>query len=57
MCLEERGHFRDMSSAEKIKNKMTVHLEACAREEQRAVVHFLGCEGEKHVDIHRRMQR
>jgi hypothetical protein len=32
-------------------------LEACTREEQRAVIRFLGSEGEKPADIHRRMKR
>jgi hypothetical protein len=36
---------------------MAVPLEACTREEQRAVIRFLGSEGEKSADIHRRMKR
>jgi transposase len=37
--------------------KMAAPLEACTREEQRAVIRFLGSEGEKPADIHRRMKR
>jgi hypothetical protein len=36
---------------------MAAPLEACTREEQRAVTRFLGSEGEKPADIHRRMKR
>jgi hypothetical protein len=36
---------------------MVAPLEACMREEQRAVIQFLGSEGEKPADIHRRMKR
>jgi hypothetical protein len=36
---------------------MAAPLEACTREEQRAVIRFLGSEGEKAADIHRRMKR
>jgi hypothetical protein len=36
---------------------MAAPLEACVREEQRAVTRFLGSEGEKPADIHRRMKR
>jgi hypothetical protein len=32
-------------------------LEACTREEQCAIIRFLGSEGEKPADIHRRMKR
>jgi hypothetical protein len=32
-------------------------MAACTREEQRAVIRFLGSEGEKPADIHRRMKR
>jgi histone-lysine N-methyltransferase SETMAR len=35
---------------------MAATLEACTREEQHAVVRFLGSEGEKPADIHRRMK-
>jgi hypothetical protein len=38
-------------------SKMAAPLEACMREEQRAVIRFLGSEGEKPADIHRRMKR
>jgi hypothetical protein len=36
---------------------MSVPLEACTREEQRAVIRFLGSEGKKRADIHRGMKR
>jgi hypothetical protein len=37
--------------------KVAAPLEACTREEQCAVIRFLGSEGEKPADIHRRMKR
>jgi hypothetical protein len=36
---------------------MATPLEAWTGEEQRAVIRFLGSEGEKPADIHRRMKR
>jgi hypothetical protein len=36
---------------------MAAPLEAYTREEQRAVIRFLGSEGEKPADSHRRMKR
>jgi hypothetical protein len=36
---------------------MAAPLEACMREEQCAVIQFLGSEGQKPADIHRRMKR
>jgi hypothetical protein len=36
---------------------MATPLEACTREEQHTVIRFLGSEGEKPADIHRRMKR
>jgi hypothetical protein len=35
---------------------MAALSEACTREEQHAVIRFLGSEGEKPADIHRRMK-
>lgn len=37
--------------------KMAAPLLTCSKEEQRAVIRFLGSEGEKPVNIHRRMQK
>jgi hypothetical protein len=36
---------------------MAARLEVSTREEQRAVIRFLGSEGEKPADIHRRIKR
>jgi len=36
--------------------KMASPLATCTKEEQRSVIHFLGSEGVKPIEIHRRMK-